>query len=349
MMEGLTASPSDVGALVAVAISWQWFTIIQLVLALFGILGNSLVIIVYVKKLRNRSNSNKLIVMLAVADLITSVAIIPLPSLTYVPNSAVGRVYCIFTYSAVIMWMSIVASIFTLTLLSLERYFAIVHPIKHRTVFSTHRIKYYITAIWMSTLGVNSIHFHITRVDDTMNKCVLIWPSPALQVFHGVCIFLVEFAVPVTVMVVSHYCAIRKLQEHATVLLKRNESTSSPAFSLLRCRAHVIRMVLMVVIIFIICWSPDQVAYFLLNLNALPTGYFGSTVYRVFTILAFINSCVNPLIYICLNKNFRVALMQLVPCKWKIGLATGSELDTLSRRLGSVRETKVNQPTAHFC
>ncbi|XP_071805518.1 neuropeptide FF receptor 1-like [Asterias amurensis] len=294
------------------SITWDWFFIVQLILALFGIFGNILVIVVYVKKLRNRSNSNKLIVMLAVADLITSVAIIPLPSLTYVPNSAVGRVYCIFTYSAVIMWMSIVASIFILTLLSLERYFAVVHPLKHKLIFSKNRIKCFIAAIWTAAIVMNSGSFFVTRVSEG-NNCELTWPSSAFQMVHGSMIFTVEFVIPVTLMVVSHFRAIRELQMQARSLLKRNESTSSPAFSLLRCRRRVIKMVLIVVLTFIICWLPDQMGFLLFNFGVLSPDYFRSTIYRAFTILAFINSCANPIIYVWLNKNFRAAVAQLIP------------------------------------
>ncbi len=314
-----------------VGITWDWFFIVKLILALFGILGNALVIVVYIKKLRN-SNSNKLIALLAVADLLTSVATIPKPSLGMVPNTAAGKAYCKIIQSDVIMWISIVASIFTLTLLSLERYFAVVRPGKHQSAFNKARLRNYVVGVWVSAVILNCGSFYVTHVSEE-NMCVLIWPSPTFQGFYGVTLFILEFVIPVSVMVVSHFHAIRELKKQADALLARNESQSSPAFSLLRSRRRVIRMVLIVVITFIVCWGPDQIGFLVLNLGGLSPSYFRSLTYRSFTVLAFINSCANPIIYICLNKNFRVGVAKLNPCSARGKVGVSSEDGTATIRL----------------
>ncbi|XP_038076837.1 allatostatin-A receptor-like [Patiria miniata] len=331
--EGTEATTGDLDGEIN-NLPWDWFWIVQLVLALVGLLGNSLVIMVYLKKLRVRSNSNKLIALLALADLLTSVAAIPLPTLSYVPLTAAGRVYCKLIHSRVIMWISIVASVFTLTLLSVERFFAVVYPVRHKIVFSKPRLKRFVAAVWISAVILNCGSFYIPDVGE-QNFCVLLWPSPAYQAFHGLTLFIVEFVIPVAVMVVSHYFAVRGLKRQAQSLLARNKSKTSPAFSLLQSRGRVIRMVLIVVVTFIICWAPDQIGFLILNFGGLSPEYFSSLTYRAFTVLAFLNSCINPAIYIGLNKNFRAAVGQLLPCiKRQVGImpeqATGTlhQIDT---------------------
>ena len=324
-------STTDDSSEIFARVTWDWFSIVKVTLAIFGILGNALVIVVYIKKLRN-SNSNQLIAILAIADLLTSVATIPKPSLLVVPNTAAGKAYSKIIESDVIMWISIVASIFTLTLLSLERYFAVVRPLKHRSAFNKARLRYYVVSVWISALALNVASFYVTHVSDD-NACVLIWPSPAFQRFYGVTLFIVEFMIPVAVMVVSHFHAIRELKKQADALLARNESQSSPAFSLLRSRRLVIRMVLIVVITFIVCWAPDQIGFLVLNLGGLSPSYFGSLTYRCLTVLAFINSCANPIIYICLNKNFRAGVVKLNPCSARGKVGVSSEEGTATIRL----------------
>ncbi|XP_022080141.1 somatostatin receptor type 5-like [Acanthaster planci] len=315
--EEIQTTPGDLEGVNAIL--WDWFSIVQLILALTGLFGNVLVIAVYLRKLRVRSNSNKLIALLALADLLTSVAAIPLPSLSIVPLTASGSAYCKLIQSKVIMWISIVASIFTLTLLSVERCFAVVYPIKHKIVFRKARIKYFVAVVWVAAVVVNCGSFYIPDVG-RQNSCVLMWPSPAYQAFHGLALFILEFIGPVAVMVVSHYLAVKGLKRQAVSLLQRNNSTTSPAYSLLQSRGRVIRMVLIVVVTFIICWAPDQVGFLILNLGGLSHEYFNSLTYRAFTVLAFLNSCINPVIYIGLNKNFRVAVVQFFPCaRRKVG------------------------------
>ncbi|XP_071803333.1 allatostatin-A receptor-like [Asterias amurensis] len=330
-MDAMPNSTTDDSSEMFARVTWDWFSIVKLTLAIFGILGNALVIVVYIKKLRH-SNSNQLIAILAIADLLTSVATIPKPSLLVVPNNTAGKAYCKIIESDVIMWISIVASIFTLTLLSVERYFAVVRPLKHRSAFNKARLRYYVVGVWISAITLNVASFYVTHVSDD-NVCVLIWPSPTFQGFYGVTLFIVEFMIPVAVMVVSHFHAIRELKKQADALLARNESQSSPAFSLLRSRRLVIRMVLIVVITFIVCWAPDQIGFLVLNLGGLSPSYFRSLTYRCFTVLAFINSCANPIIYICLNKNFRAGVIKLNPFSARGKVGVSSEEGTATIRL----------------
>ena len=73
-----------------------------------------------------KSVTNTFIAALAATDLVTSICLIPVPTLSRIPENVAGHIYCKLIYSHFVMWVSIVASVFSLTTLTIERYVAII-------------------------------------------------------------------------------------------------------------------------------------------------------------------------------------------------------------------------------
>ncbi|XP_072039572.1 galanin receptor 2a-like [Amphiura filiformis] len=220
-----------------VPVPWDWRLFIQLILAIVGIIGNSIVIHVYLHtRTLTMSATNRFIAALAVADIISSICIIPIPTLSYVPDNFGGRFYCKVVQFSFLLWISIIASIFTLTFLAIERFVAI-----------------------------------------------------------------------------ANIRSIQLLKVQAQMFTTK--SNKKPAnLALLEARQRVIYMLLSVIISFIICWSPDQFAFLAFNLGLVPFEYVYSNLYSAFVILAFANSCLNPVLYALTNKNFRQAIQQHLFC-----------------------------------
>ena len=288
-----------------IPVPWDWRLIIQLILAIVGILGNSFVIHV-TRRTRKllRSNTNTFIAALAVADLITSICIIPHPLLSSVPDNTSGHFYCKVVFSSNIMWISIVASVFTLTALTIERFIAISHPVRYRKMFTRKLSIVIIISIWLSAFVINTFSYYVTHLHQ--GQCRVDFPSIGFQKFLGVALFLIEYLFPMTIMLFANIRAIFILQSRARDL----EATKDRTGSSFRARRRVILMLLSVVISFIVCWSPDQFAFLVFNLGLVPFKYLFGPLYRFFVVLAFANSCVNPIIYAVTNKNFRKAIMQ---------------------------------------
>ena len=294
-----------------VPVPWDWRLILQLVLAIIGILGNSLVIHVYrINKDLKGKPTNMFIAALAAADLVTSIAIIPIPSLSRVPQNASGSFYCKMVFSSNVMWISIVASIGTLTLLSVERYIAVGFPRRYKRIFTQKNTVIIIACIWLFGFVLNTFGYYETFV--VGGQCVHIIVSDNFQLFLGVAIFLVEYLIPMIIMLATNIRTIQLLQKQAKTF-RGNSSQNSPALTILRARRRVVYMLLVVIIAFIICWSPDQIAFLGFNLGIVPFEFAFGDVYRAFIALAFANSCLNPAIYMITNTNFRQAFFNLLP------------------------------------
>ncbi|XP_072025058.1 allatostatin-A receptor-like [Amphiura filiformis] len=299
-------------------------------MAILGIIGNGLVILVYAKNRKMRSTTNGLLVGLAAADLLTSILLIPIPQLLTVPMDWRGHLYCKIVYSSVIMWILIVVSIFTLTMVSFERYLAISYPIRYRMVFSKSRPKYIMLGIWIIAICINLFSFFISFNNN--GQCMVIWPSPQFQACWGTLLFFIEYFIPMIIMIVTHVGTILGLRKQARELISRNESPNSPAYALLQARRKVIEMLLIVVITFVICWSPDQFAFLAFNLGFVPVRYLYGTLYQVFVLLAFFNSCCNPIIYAFKNAKFRTALKKIFTGKFLEWLSATDNVPDVNTR-----------------
>ena len=293
-----------------VPVQWDWLSVVQLTLAITGILGNSLVIHIFrVNRQLKGKPTNVFIAALAVADLITSIAIIPIPELSRVPQNTGGKFYCKLVHSSNVMWISIVASIGTLTTLSVERYVAVGFPRRYKRIFSQKNMAIIIICIWLFGFALNTFGYY--EVFIVSGQCEHIPVSDNFQKFLGISLFLVKYLLPMIIMLATNIRTMQLLQKQAKSLLG-NDSKNSPAVAMLRASRRVVYMLLVVIIVFIICWTPDQLAFLGFNLKILPSEFlWDDIVYRALVVLGYFNSCLNPAIYIITNRNFRQAFYKL--------------------------------------
>lgn len=309
--------PANLHSIYLVPVPWDWRFIIQLILAIVGILGNALVIHVYLNtsKKFTKSVTNTFIAALAAADLVTSICLIPIPTLSRIPDNVVGHIYCKLISSNFLMWVSILASVFSLTTLAIERYIAIAHPIRYKKLFTVKMTRLIIVMIWISSFVYNTFILYCNHVRNTV--CVVDFGSAAFQMFIGVSTFIVKYLVPIIVMLFTNIRSIRLLKARSHAFIQSpQQMKKSPNLNLLRARQRVINMVFSVIVAFIVCWSPDQFAFLGWNLGIVPFEYIFLDLYRMFVLMAFANSCINPFLYALTNENFRQAIQQQV-CRFK--------------------------------
>ncbi|KAJ8031354.1 Nociceptin receptor [Holothuria leucospilota] len=181
-------------------------TIVSLMLILVGIVGitgNSLVLIVLLRiiKRHKRNQTYWLIGNQSVADMFSSIQMILIQLEGLIaswqpppPNTLAGVFYCFLWTTQIFMFGSFVVSSFNLAILSLERYFAVVHPqfyiTRLRQTFCMVGLSAWLYAPIMQVVAVG-LHFEYHE-----GECVYKRGSP----FLGVLLFLWEYFLPVTVM-----------------------------------------------------------------------------------------------------------------------------------------------------
>ncbi|XP_071500771.1 allatostatin-A receptor-like [Diadema antillarum] len=299
------------------AITWSWWSILQMFTAMLGIVGNSLVIIVLFTRRQLSRSTDTLIGALAAADLLASVFMIPHPMPRTVPSSVLGQLYCKVVYTSMFLWISFNASIFTLTAIAVERYIAVAYPFHFKNFITRKRVVIVITCSWIMGFITTIFEFKTTYVDNSSNHCSSLFLSKDTQMLMGTILFLLVFVIPALLSLTMQAMTAHALYRQSLVFRKEGnqEGRSNPSARHLEARKRVLQMLFIVVLIFIICWGPSQCFYFTFNLGLLPDSYWYSPLSNALVLLSFGNSCANPIIYTIRYPEFREAIRELFSAK----------------------------------
>lgn len=94
---------------------------------------------------------------------------------------------------------------------------------------------------------------------------------------------------------------------------------SSPLSTL---QKRVTRLVVVVVIVFAVCWCPIQVVLLLKSFDKYELTPLLLIIQITANVMAYMNSCVNPILYAFLSDNFRKAFRKVIVC-WSSPVTNG--------------------------
>ena len=80
---------------------------------------------------------------------------------------------------------------------------------------------------------------------------------------------------------------------------------------------QVIKMLLVVVLLYAFCWAPVTIESLLTSLGYLHKMHFGVIKHlrQVIVMLSYVNSCVNPVVYAFMSKNFKSSFYSMISCR----------------------------------
>ncbi len=140
-------------------------TLFQSIIFVVGVLGNLLVCTVVRRTRSMHSTTNCYLVSLACADTITLVSSVPQEVLSYhiLGDQWVwGSVGC--TTMIYLQYLGIDASALSLTAFTIERYIAICHPMKSKSICTISRAKKIIAGCWLFAIVYCSPWFILTKI-----------------------------------------------------------------------------------------------------------------------------------------------------------------------------------------
>lgn len=278
-------------------------------IGILGLVGNCLVVTVVAANPGMRSTTNILIINLAVADLLFVIFCIPFTATDFVlPFWPFGNVWCKIVQYLIIV--TAYASIYTLVLMSLDRYLAVVHPISSMSWRTENHAILAICIAWAMIFAVSTpalvVHGEFQDMNgsssENMTACQILpqydWP------FFQMTFFLMSYLLPLMLICFFYICMLVRLWRGPRVSAESR-----------RGRRRVTRLVLVVVGVFAFCWCPIQVILVTKSLNVYPLTPATIMVQIASHILAYTNSCVNPILYAFLSDSFRKAFRKIIYCK----------------------------------
>lgn len=203
------------------------------------------------------------------------------------------------------------------------RYVGIVHPLLAHTLTSRRRIRNIIAAVWLTACvaALPVALFNDVTDAGTVSLCVTVFPCATVETACRLAEFLLFYLLPVLVQTWLYSQLSVKLFRSATRLqrsdasvcqqLARRHTAAASSCRAARSRKGVIKMLMVTVLVYVASYAPAQVSMLYQLVTHAPLSQ--SFAFTVFMItLAYVNSAVNPLIYVTFNRRFRARFRQML-------------------------------------
>nr|CAA44595.1 receptor for tachykinin-like peptides [Drosophila melanogaster] len=290
--------------------------------------GNLIVVWIVMTTKRMRTVTNYFIVNLSIADAMVSSLNVTF-NYYYMLDSdwPFGEFYC--KLSQFIAMLSICASVFTLMAISIDRYVAIIRPLQPRM---SKRCNLAIAAvIWLASTLISCPMMIIYRTEEVPVRglsnrtvCYPEWPDgptnhSTMESLYNILIIILTYFLPIVSMTVTYSRVGIELWGSKTI----GECTPRQVENV-RSKRRVVKMMIVVVLIFAICWLPFH-SYFIITscYPAITEAPFIQELYLAIYWLAMSNSMYNPIIYCWMNSRFRYGFKMVF--RWCLFVRVGTE------------------------
>ncbi|XP_041059076.1 apelin receptor A-like [Carcharodon carcharias] len=277
-----------------------------------GAFGNVIVIII----MRSKRKSNRLvdvfITHLAIADL---VFLLTLP--LWAVSTALDHHWLfgggLCKMCSYIVVVNMYSSIFFLTCMSIDRYVAIVLSMNYGYLRSRRYAIIASLVIWIISfaLGLPTLSFRYMVLVDYNDKWICSeLNTPSNHIFTLITRFI-AFVLPLGIITMCYSSVGIKLYRHSDRMRKEE-----------RQKRKSIKIGFWIITLFVLSWLPYNI------LKTMDVLVQSSTIQAscdtqeavskgimLFTCLAFMNSCANPIVYLVFDCYFRASFFQLLPCQ----------------------------------
>ena len=277
------------------------------VLVTMALLGNILVCLVILKSKAFRSPLYHLVANLAIADLVIVISFTPrhiLEGLFHHPQGVVGTILCKTITSDTFTWVGAVVSSITLVVIAYERFAAITSPFINRSNFTMKKMKIVITCCWIIAVIFNIPLFCVRKLNRQRGLCESEWPSVSFALGYNIAWLVIIGFLPFCLMAFFYGKVVANLRNED--IPRRHTS-----ISVLKARNNVTKMLMIVTIVYGVCYIPNLILYVAWYVWDADLMY---TINKVLLVLILINSCVNPIIYAAQNRQFRKEMADVL-CK----------------------------------
>ncbi|CAG0892158.1 unnamed protein product [Darwinula stevensoni] len=242
-------------------------------------------------------------------------------------------------------------------------YYAILHPMKAKYICTISQAKKVIIGIWISSfiLAAPSASIQVLHPKNGMEVegkkyywCTRNFDAPVLWRSFEIYMLLLVFVVPGVIMTLSYTAICREVGKVMRARAHMTNGTGSvndyeedrgcekdsrrgndTSTKVSRCTEEdaatsrqVVRMLVVVVLLFLLSWGPSLIENVLTSFDVIDELHSTAVLKHMrlaFALMAYFNSCVNPIVYGFMSRNFREGFRQALSICWKKKLCRRSQ------------------------
>nr|ALM88319.1 neuropeptide receptor A23 [Chilo suppressalis] len=285
-------------------------------ISVLAIVGNFLVMWIVATSRRMQSVTNCYIANLALADIVIGLFAVPFQfQAALLQRWLLPHFMCPFC--PFVQALSVNVSVFTLTAIAVDRHRAIITPLSAHT--SKRIAKVIIVLIWFLALSLAApmaMSWEVIMEDELDPETKLFYKKPfcapsefgshSLAIYRLI-LYIFQYVIPLFVITFAYVHMAMKLwgaRAPGNALETRDANH-------MKNKKKVIKMLVLVVALFALCWLPLQ-SYMLLQsfFPSINEYKYINVLFFCFDWLAMSNSCYNPFIYAIYNEKFKKEFKQ---------------------------------------
>lgn len=298
------------------------------------VVGNFLVVLAIAYFRQLQSHTNSFVMSLAVADFLVGLVVMPYSMVRTVEGCwHFGATFCQLHSSLDVMLCT--ASIFHLSCIAFDRYYAVCNPLVYSFKMSRGRVALLIVGCWavplLISFGPILLGLHKLGVDVSLpeNVCILM-----VNRVYAVIASLVAFYLPMVTMLVAYWKIYKAAKRQAMQIsameaqmaagVGKDSSKKQKHRNSLRRERKAAKTLGIIMGVFLLFWLP----FFTVNIVD-PFIEYRTTgvIWDVFLWLGYVNSSLNPFLYGFFNRSFRKAFLVILGCRICLtGSAPGMDL-----------------------
>ncbi|CAG9560491.1 unnamed protein product [Danaus chrysippus] len=285
-------------------------------ISVLAVVGNLLVMWVVATSRRMQSVTNCYIANLALADIVIGLFAVPFQFQAALLQRWLLP-YFMCAFCPFVQALSVNVSVFTLTAIAVDRHRAIIKPLSAHT--SKRVAKVIIVIIWVLALilaAPMALSWEVIMVEEQDPVSKVFYEKPFCDTnefgsnsiaIYRLLLYIFQYIIPLCVITFGYAHMAKKLwgaraPGNAQEIRDANQ---------MKNKKKVIKMLVLVVALFAICWLPLQSYLLLQSFDPSVNEYrYINVIFFCFDWLAMSNSCYNPFIYAIYNEKFKKEFKQ---------------------------------------
>ena len=277
----------------------MWYWILAWLLTIVTVVGNGFVIYLIISIQRLRTTANWSVLSLAVADLFVGLTFFPLLFALNINNlyEPPASVYSFFLVSRTFLYFSAT----NLFVMIMDRYIAIVHPLRYLSFITTKVVVAAVAVAWIAPILLFTLPYALNEG----GKFLLVFRVSVLQ-FLPVLLFVF-----VTAQIFVIMRRISKRTSRIFSQLAFNHGPKSDAKTIIRSGPEsraASKMTVTIIFFFVICYVVENYKCFCIVFSMCKTT---ATLGQVIDLLFVINSAANPVAYAFLKRDVKTVLRRM--------------------------------------